>query len=200
MPASWAITQVTPCAGPQTPVVAKVVGREPFRITCGKWIVDEILEVRPTTVWGRWPKQKPLGGTHHTRLGDCRRYCWHGLDTRFVSELIQGFPAVGHCPRCGLWQPKPAPFCTLQALADGVADAPPSQWPCDVHTSGEDLPHAYRKIPMKPDHSWACVVAFHDPARAEIPQVQRDAFWSAPGGLSFQPPSSSSPGCGASFS
>ena len=45
-------------------------------------------------------------------------------DTRFVSELVHGFPAVGHCLPCGLWQSQAAPFCTLQdALVDGVTDA-----------------------------------------------------------------------------
>ena len=43
---------------------------------------------------------------------------------------------------------------------------------CDVHTSGEDLPHAYRKIPMQPDHSWACVVAYFDPLRG-CPRFRR---------------------------
>eukprot|EP00435_Cladocopium_sp_Y103_P018485 s228_g4.t1 len=29
-------------------------------------------------------------------------------------------------------------------------------------TGGEDLPHAYRHVPMKPEESWACVVAYYD--------------------------------------
>ena len=58
------------------------------------------------------------------------------------------------------------PCLHVQALARAMyqCGVPPSQWPCDAHTSRKDCPHAYRKIPMKPDHSWACVVAFHDPA------------------------------------
>ena len=35
-------------------------------------------------------------------------------------------------------------------------------WPDDLVSAGEDLPNAYRKIPTRPDHSWACVVAYHD--------------------------------------
>ena len=32
-----------------------------------------------------------------------------------------------------------------------------------VVTCGEDLPDAYRKIPMQPDHSWSCVVSYPGP-------------------------------------
>ena len=38
------------------------------------------------------------------------------------------------------------PCLHVQARALYVRGVPPSQWPCDVHTSGEDLPHAYRRI------------------------------------------------------
>ena len=59
----------------------------------------------------------------------------------------------------------------IQALAQAMRaeGLEPPDWPCEVHTSGEDLPHAYRKIPMKPEHSWACVVAYHDPVRQQPP-------------------------------
>ena len=66
------------------------------------------------------------------------------------------------------------PCYHVQALASAMSDqgvAPPD-WPCGVHTSGEDLPHAYRKIPMLPDHSWACVVAYFDPEKG-CPRFRR---------------------------
>ncbi|CAJ1394627.1 unnamed protein product [Effrenium voratum] len=32
----------------------------------------------------------------------------------------------------------------------------------DFETGGEDLPHAYRHVPMTPSESWRCIVAYHD--------------------------------------
>ena len=32
-------------------------------------------------------------------------------------------------------------------------------------TGGEDLPNAYRHVPMRPEESWACIVAYYDPVR-----------------------------------
>ncbi|CAE7449963.1 unnamed protein product, partial [Symbiodinium microadriaticum] len=189
-------------------------------------------------------------------------------DTSLVQGLLEGFPAVGYQEPCGVWQSKPARFCTLQdALSEGKRDAEavvsslrPSEddqvvweagekdekagfchpsvgwqeltaagrlfrvirrfvvtqasgkkrviddalagrqsefssdanklqfcsaiqpclhaqalaaelarqgkccaeWPDTLATAGEDLPDAYRKIPMRPDHAWACVVAYND--------------------------------------
>ena len=195
-------------------------------------------------------------------------------DTSFVQGLLHGFPAVGYQEPCGVWQSKPARFCTLQdALSEGRRDAEavvsslrPSEddqvvweagekdekagfchpsvgwqgltagplfrvirrfvvtqasgkkrviddalagrqsefssdanklqfcsaiqpclhaqalaaelvrqgrsWPDTLATAGEDLPDAYRKIPMHPDHAWACVVAYHD-CRAGGPRFRR---------------------------
>ncbi|CAE7613702.1 unnamed protein product, partial [Symbiodinium necroappetens] len=189
-------------------------------------------------------------------------------DTSLVQGLLEGFLAVGYQEPCGVWQSKPARFCTLQdALSEGRRDAEavvsslrPSEddqvvweageqdekagfchpsvgwqeltaagrlfrvirrfvvtqasgkkrviddalagrqselssdanklqfcsaiqpclhaqalaaelarqgkrcaeWPDTLATAGEDLHDAYRKIPMRPDHAWACVVAYND--------------------------------------
>ena len=39
---------------------------------------------------------------------------------------------------------------------------PPAQFPDAISTIGEDLPDAYRKIPMLPSHSVACLVTYWD--------------------------------------
>lgn len=44
----------------------------------------------------------------------------------------------------------------------------PSSWPDDVLSSGEDLPQAARKTPMKPEHTWSCVVAYHSPQSSAV--------------------------------
>ncbi|CAE7884921.1 unnamed protein product [Symbiodinium necroappetens] len=45
-------------------------------------------------------------------------------DTSLVQGLLEGFPAVGYQEPCGVWQSKPARFCTLQdALSEGKRDA-----------------------------------------------------------------------------
>ena len=56
------------------------------------------------------------------------------------------------------------PCLHAQTLAAELSRAGISfdEWLDDLVTAGEDLPEAYRKMPMKPDHSWACVVAYHD--------------------------------------
>ena len=189
-------------------------------------------------------------------------------DTSFVASLMQGSPAVGYLPPCGLWAPKQVPFQSLEdALHDGFRDAhelvysmrpsehdeasreagekdeacgfctpefgwdellaerrsfrlirrfvieqssgkkrviddaasglqshfssdanqlrfcsalqpclhlqclygalasPTQSWPDDLVSFGEDLPQAYRKIPLAPDHSWACIVAYYSPEK-----------------------------------
>ena len=199
-------------------------------------------------------------------------------DTSLVQGLLEGFLAVGYQEPCGVWQSKPARFCTLQdALSEGRRDAEavvsslrPSEddqvvweageqdekagfchpsvgwqeltaagrlfrvirrfvvtqasgkkrviddalagrqselssdanklqfcsaiqlclhaqalaaelarqgkrcaeWPDTLATAGEDLHDAYRKIPMRPDHAWACVVAYND-CRAGGPRFRR---------------------------
>ncbi|CAE7221528.1 unnamed protein product, partial [Symbiodinium sp. CCMP2456] len=57
------------------------------------------------------------------------------------------------------------PCLHIQALARAFAlrGVDLESWLDSISTFGEDLPHAYRKIPMRPDHSWACVVAYYDP-------------------------------------
>lgn len=60
-------------------------------------------------------------------------------------------------------------FCSaMQPCADVQALAAAAEWkygpnaplPEAVVTCGEDLPDAYRKIPMNPDSSWACIVSY----------------------------------------
>ncbi|CAJ1332187.1 unnamed protein product, partial [Effrenium voratum] len=41
-------------------------------------------------------------------------------------------------------------------------------WRDTVVSAGEDLPQAYRKIPMQPEHSWACLVTYFDPCVQEV--------------------------------
>ena len=41
-------------------------------------------------------------------------------------------------------------------------------WHDTVVSAGEDLPQAYRKIPMQPEHSWACLVTYFDPCVQEV--------------------------------
>ena len=38
-------------------------------------------------------------------------------------------------------------------------ERPLSSYGDHLTTAGEDLPDAYRKMPLHPAHSWACVVA-----------------------------------------
>ena len=43
-----------------------------------------------------------------------------------------------------------------------------------LETGGEDLPHAYRLIPVKPDESWGAVVAYYDyDPHAQAPHFRR---------------------------
>eukprot|EP00435_Cladocopium_sp_Y103_P041162 s279_g11.t1 len=55
------------------------------------------------------------------------------------------------------------PCLHIQALQSELG-LPCGAWPDDIASSGEDLPSAYRKIPMKPSHTWACVVASLSPS------------------------------------
>ena len=48
------------------------------------------------------------------------------------------------------------PCLRIQALHKHIGRSP-CDWP-DTVSAGEDLPQAYRKIPMDPDHTWACIV------------------------------------------
>ena len=192
-------------------------------------------------------------------------------DTGLIASLMQGSPAVGYLPPCGLWAPKQVPFQSLEdALSDGFRDAhelmfqmrpsehdeasreagekdeacgfctpefgwdellaerrsfrlirrfvieqssgkkrviddaasglqshfssdgnqlrfcsalqpclhlqclygamasPTQDWPDDLVSFGEDLPQAYRKIPLAPDHSWACIVAYYSPEKQAV--------------------------------
>eukprot|EP00438_Fugacium_kawagutii_P026991 Skav212047 [mRNA] locus=scaffold2377:23795:26543:+ [translate_table: standard] len=57
------------------------------------------------------------------------------------------------------------PCLHLQALRVAMG-CPTTQWPDDISSSGEDLPSAYRKIPMIPAHTWACLVCYRDPGRS----------------------------------
>ena len=84
------------------------------------WMREPSRRLQPVTVVARRLQHPDVASVNpHVHLA-----LFAVIDTRFVSELVHGFPAIGHCPPCGLWQPKPAPFCTLQeALATGVADA-----------------------------------------------------------------------------
>ena len=59
------------------------------------------------------------------------------------------------------------PCLHLQALQTAMG-CPPWRWPDHILSSGEDLPQAYRKIPMIPDHSSACLVAYRDPVQQII--------------------------------
>ena len=59
------------------------------------------------------------------------------------------------------------PCLHIQALQTEIG-LPCACWPDDIVSSGEDLPSAYRKIPMRPDHTWACIVASLDPDDKEI--------------------------------
>ena len=48
----------------------------------------------------------------------------HWPDTGFCQALFNGFPAVGFCPPCGIWDTQPAQFVSLEdALAGGPRDA-----------------------------------------------------------------------------
>ena len=57
------------------------------------------------------------------------------------------------------------PCLRLQALHRHTGGSP-LHWPDSVSTAG-DLPQAYRKIPMDPDHSWACIVTTFDPVSSQ---------------------------------
>eukprot|EP00435_Cladocopium_sp_Y103_P036199 s845_g9.t1 len=54
------------------------------------------------------------------------------------------------------------PCLHIQALQSELG-LPCCAWPDDIASSGEDLPSAYRKIPMEPSHTWACIVASLSP-------------------------------------
>ena len=62
----------------------------------------------------------------------------------------------------------------LQALVQACEAVlgPWSEYGAPVSTFGEDLPDAYRKIPMFPPHSWACVVAYSKDVAAQ-PRFRR---------------------------
>ena len=44
----------------------------------------------------------------------------------------------------------------------------PPLMPDDVVSFGEDLPHTYHKIPMHPDHTWACIVTYFVPGQSAV--------------------------------
>ena len=54
------------------------------------------------------------------------------------------------------------PCAHIQALAAACTNSSDRLWLRNqqVVTFGEDLPDAYRKIPMLPEHSWACLVVY----------------------------------------
>ena len=66
------------------------------------------------------------------------------------------------------------PCLHVQALAKAFAlrGVDLESWPDSISTFGEDLPHAYRKIPVRCDHSWACIVAHYDP-HSKQPRFRR---------------------------
>ena len=56
------------------------------------------------------------------------------------------------------------PCYHLKALMKACTDQqrPISSYGDHLTTAGEDLPDAYRKMPLQPEHSWACIVAYWD--------------------------------------
>eukprot|EP00438_Fugacium_kawagutii_P015959 Skav227096 [mRNA] locus=scaffold199:6515:11398:+ [translate_table: standard] len=59
------------------------------------------------------------------------------------------------------------PCFHIQALQSALR-VHPSCWPDDLLSFGEDLPQAYRKIPMDPSHTWSCVVAYRRPGSSHV--------------------------------
>ena len=79
-----------------------------------------------------------------------------GLQSHFSSDANQ-------LRFCSALQPCLHLQCLYGALA-----SPTQSWPDDLVSFGEDLPQAYRKIPLAPDHSWACIVAYYSPEKQAV--------------------------------
>ena len=111
------------------------------------------LQVKPG------PRMRPTVSASPYKVG---RSCWvlAVLYDALASQQSHFSSDGNRLQLCSAVQP----CLHVQALAKAMqrAGLPPECWPCDVHTAGEDLPDASRKIPMIPEHRWACVVTYFD--------------------------------------
>ena len=87
---------------------------------------------------------------------------------RVIDDAASGLQSHFSCDAkqlrfCSLLQP-----CLHLQCLHSALPGPTQQWPGDLVSFGEDLPQAYRKIPLVCEHSWACVVAYFSPEKQAV--------------------------------
>lgn len=112
----------------------------------------------------------PLLESQHTSYRLIRRFVIQQSSgkLRVIDDACSGFQSKYSSDSNQLRFCSAIPPCLhLQALQSAMGVAP-STWPDDLLSFGEDLPQAYRKIPMQPSRTWSCIVAYRRPSVSHL--------------------------------